>query len=195
MEAYEKEMYNFFTCEDNFISMCKVAKNYPVVTSQLKEEFWALVQEKLKQVLQSNNSNYAIKITGRITDERTKIMLYKNDWPVENNQPVVAIAIQRLAANSFPFYGPWINNDSKRMDLKSMNAQCLNSQAAVGFDKDDAPWFPFFKDVDVDFKNDEEYVKILPDKRDSFAEMVAAQVYQLAKIMEEDMDKLAKMTK
>lgn len=194
MESYEKEMFNFFTSEENYLSMCKVVKNYPIVITQLKEEFWEIVQNKLKMVLQLNKSDYSIKITGKIIDERTKIMLYKNYWPVENNQPVIAVAIQRLSANSFPFYGPWINNDSKRMDIESMYSKCRNSKAGIDFDKDDDKWFPFFKDFDINFKNDEEYLKILPSARESFAEMIAKQVYDLAAKMDEELDEIAKMT-
>ncbi len=194
METYEKEMYNFFTCEENYLSMCKVVKNYPIVIRQLKEEFWEIVQVKLNTVVQSNNSGYSVKITGKITDERTKIMLYKNHWPIENDQPVIAIAIQRLAANNFPFYGPWINNDSQKMDIESMYSKCRNSKAGVDFDRDEDKWFPFFTDLDVNFRNDEEYLKILPDKRELFAEMVAEQVYELAAKMEEELDEIAKMT-
>jgi len=195
MESYEKEMYNFFTIEQNFLSMCKVVKNYPLVTSQLKEEFWELVQIKLKKALQLNESSYTLKITGKINDERTKIMLYKINWPIANNQPVVAIAIQRLAANNYPFYGPWINNDSKEMDIESMYSLCRNSKAGLNFYKDDDRWFPFYKDLAINFQYDEEYLKIFPENRESFAEEVARNVFELAKGMDQELDEISKLKK
>lgn len=196
MELYEKEMFNFFSTEENFLSMCKVVKNYPIVLSQLKNDFWKIVQDKIQNLIDSNKSSYKIKITGKnILDDRTKIMLYKDYWHVENSQPVIAIAIQRLAANNYPFFGPWINNDSKEMDIESMFSQCRNSKASIGFEKDEDKWFPFFKRLDINFKNDEEYLKILPSNRDRFSEMIAESVYDLAKLMEDELDSIATLRK
>jgi len=195
MESYEKEIFNFFTVEDNFLSMCKVAKNYPSVLRQLKDEFWKIVQIKIENLLISHNSSYHSKITGKITDERTNIMLFKNDWPIENSQPVCAIAIQRLAASNWPFYGPWINRDSQNMDLDRMYSECQNSEVGRAFEKDNDNEFPFWSDLNIDFSQDEGYLKILPDRRESFAESIALKVFDLANKMEQELDEISKFSK
>ena len=193
MEPYKAKMYEFFTSEENFLNMCKVAKNYPEVKKQLETEFWDLVYKNLGEILKSKNNQYVLKLTGKISDPKTKILLYKINWPNENDIPVISIAIQRLAANDRPFYGPWINRDSKNYDVNKMFLICKN-QKLPDFAQDDDKFFPFFKFIDINFREDEEYTKILPDKRDSFATMIAEQLYDLAILLETNLDELSKTT-
>jgi len=194
MEDYDNAVFNFFCSEENFLDMCKVAFHQPYIKKRLLDEFWQLVQNKLKVKALADEKGYKVKLTGDIKDARTKIMLYKTAWPHYKDQPAVSVAIQRLSANTWPFFGPWINQDNQAAQLDKIRGFAISymetKKLQNEFEKDDDKWFPFFKALDLDFKTDTEFVKILPVNREMTSNDVAEQVWAFTMEFDSYLDKI-----
>lgn len=196
MSNVDKEVFNFFTTENNFLTMCKVVHHYESVKKKLLIEFWNLVMNKLNELNQNTNNKWSIEITGDVSDRRTKILIFKKTWTKEVNKlPLVAAGYERLAQNNWPFLGLWINNDAKNVDIKSLLDYARKIPEYTEYEDDDDNWWPFWKETELDFSEDEAYLRILPENRNALVDCFAIDLIDFANEFERIMDELILMGK
>lgn len=194
MATYDQEIFKFFVQEDNFRNMCSVASHYDSVKKQLLIEFWKLVRSEMAERIEKEKLLWIIRITSEdISNDRTKIMLCKADYPFENNLPIVAIAIERLAVRNWPFFGLWVNNDTPKYDLEGMRHLAAMHNEKVKFVADGDDWWPIWQNIGVDFAQDEEFVRILPENRLLLAKSFADKTIELANNCEQVMSEMIVM--
>lgn len=194
MATYEEEIFKFFTHEDNFRNMCSVASHYESVKKQLLIEFWNLVRKEIDERIEREKLPWLLKTTSPdIFNDRTKIMLYKTDYPFENNLPVVAIAVERLATRNWPFLGLWVNSDAQKFDLAGMRGLAVMHNEKIKYIADGDSWWPIWENVGINFAQDEEFVRILPGNRDLLAKSFSDKLIELANACEKVLSEMIKM--
>lgn len=196
MNNYEEEMFQFLTEEKNFLTMSKLAAQYPIITLKLKDNLWDAVLKALQSDDELKDLNFKIWPHGKRTDTRGKILIQKENCPTgKDGLPLVAIAIQRLSLNDFPFFGPWINRDMKEYAIENIYDHLKNSKpkSKEVFASDDDNWFPFYGQFDINFKNVEDHLKLTGNRLDATVSDIVIRVKSLAISMQQDLEKSVDM--
>lgn len=193
MNDYDKKILEFFSTEENFINMSKIASHFPNVKRLLLEEFWQLVKNMLIQRNSDHGNKWQIQLTGAFGLPNSKLMLYKRHWANLDGVPIIAIAFERMYSDDYPFYGLFLNNNIEGFNHEGIREFAANLETAKDFySRDDKDW-PLWLESGVDFKDVNDYVKILPVNRTLLAEDFANKLFQMAMNLESDLEKMSKM--
>lgn len=190
MNTYQQEIVAFFSTEENYTNMHKIVQHYGLVRNSLLQEFWKLVEDKLKLIINEElNKQWQIKQVEKIEVAHSKLMLFKNSWTNSDGNPITAIAYERLGSNDYPFYGLFINlheSQNYNMDFIRLEARKFLDNVLTDSNK----WWSFYYHSGLNFSKVEDFVAILPANRDFTADSFANTLYNLANSIESKVDEL-----
>lgn len=185
MDKYEQEIFNFLAQRENFEAMLRLNNTYPIVKTNLLEQFWNLVAEKLEKKLADIEGMWQLYNPPNKEHHQAKLIIYKQSWQLNSNERVIGIAWEHLYTQ--PYFGVWYNIDSKKLNpdkLISQLEQVRNKNAM----KIDTGWWPAWKYGEYILSNDANVTSILPDIRDSTAEMYSVALINLIPDVEKLID-------
>ena len=188
MSEYDNKIFEFFSGEENFRNMYKIVGYFDSVKTRLLDEFWQLVKNNIDTLNQQNGGKWVLQLTGKVTGEDSKLMLFKKHWPHSKGIPIVAIAYSRMAVQNWPFYGLFLNRDLQGFDHNKLWESISSLPAAIGFDNDGNEKWPFWKDAGIDFSEIEDYTRICRDGRNVLASDFAGSLFQLATDIESNLE-------
>ena len=137
LDAYQTEIYEFLTQRENFENMLKVREKYDIVRKQLLDEFWDMVREKTELLLNDKNkwSVYLYDLDG----DYPRCFISKKAW-IKNDNEAIAVGWMRKKLKANPFFGVWLNEDTKELDFDKIRAHGKKLEALKGFDTTGEWW-------------------------------------------------------
>jgi hypothetical protein len=197
MNNYEKEIYNYFTEESNFRKMVKVAQHAGEIKKLLLTEFWNALITNINNRLTVSYNDWQVSPYGDTTVSWGKILIHKRAHTDrgEDNLPIIAVGLQRVLDNQYAFYGVFLNNKTNKYDVEALVNYIRDIQVLKGWQKDNDSWWPRWNTTDLDFREEEGYVKILPQNRDVSLNAVTDSLFNLLDLLKSEFDKIYEMVK
>lgn len=186
-QNYDQEMFDFFTSEEAFINLCKIADHLPEIKSQLLHDFWDNVENRLKVKFAEEGSTWLTKRVEPLTSNISKLLIFKEEWGLANDScPQLAISCERLTKN--PFYGTFVHNRVPDLEHKNATAYLRNLAIAKAYQTDNTTWYPFWDFTELTLAGPESFVDILPAKQQATVDALVDKLYDLVKSTEREMD-------
>ena len=196
MNSYEAEIYHYFTEESNFRNMAKVANHATNIKAELLKEFWDALLKSLNEKNANSGKKWIVSSHGTTTDIRGKILIHNSLHQLgKNGLPIVAVGIQRIMDKQYPFYGVFLNNHAEGYDASILLNNIRNLPEIKEFKEDNDIWWPRWMPTGLDFKNDEDYVKILPHNRQVTVDSISDSIFDLLRITEDNLNNIYDMKK
>ena len=166
MDKYETEIYNFLIQKDNFEAMLKVYSHFSFVKEGLLNSFWNKVANALTEKLK-DKPRWKIKNPENKERSDAKLLIYKDEWKLNENHPFVGIGWEHLFTNTY--YGVWSHRDSKNIDNAALKNGLDSYKKDLKF-RDDPNWWFLWTNGPHNFAVNEDLIDILPDKADAIAD-------------------------
>jgi hypothetical protein len=188
MNTYENAIFNFFTTEESFVNLIKIASHLPSVKSKLLRDYWDAVFQDLQSRCTQLGPNWNVVRLEQVESSISKIILYKREWQMADAYcPQLGLSIERLSDN--PFYGPFIHNRAANLCWNNALAYFRSKEIPAQFKIDDSTWYPFYRYAGIICsKNDAEYISLLPEKRNEMVKKVSSLIIESTKAFEADLD-------
>ncbi len=192
MNNYEKEIYQYFTEESHFRKMIAISQHALVVKRQLMSEFWESLLKELENRVSENYKEWEVSTYGDFTISWGKILIHKlhHKDRGEDNLPLLAIGIQRIMDRQYPFYGIFLNNKTKKYNVEDVISYIRNIEVIKDWSQDNDKWWPRWKMAECDFRNEDDYVKILPEKREVTINSICNSLVNLIELLSDEMDNI-----
>ncbi|MEQ9099975.1 MAG: hypothetical protein RIF36_00400 [Imperialibacter sp.] len=186
---YEDKIYEFFSMEENFKTMVKVASHLDVVSKRLIREFWELLKEQLKEKMKEERRDFIVDFSGRFDDKWTKLWIYKKEWPTDKNGPLIAVAFQALDYGGRPFVGIFVDIENNQYKTDSIKSLLRGKKKLKDYDSNDPddPWWVIWQMFPFEFTSHEKLYEILPETRQSALDKVIAVAFDMLDAIEEEM--------
>jgi len=186
IKSYDQEMFDFFTSEEAFLSLCKIAKHLPTVKAKLLEAFWDGVEKKLREMV-SNEVEWNVVRLEPISSSISKVMLYKPSWGIAaDGCPQLAVGYEKLTGQTF--YGPFVHNRVSQLNHADVTTHLRGLPIVNDFDFDRSTWYPFWDHAALSFNTDEDFQQILPTKRNEHIEQFAGDLFGLGITLAAELD-------
>lgn len=192
MNNYEKEIYQYFTEESHFRKMIAISQHALVVKRQLMLDFWESLLKELENRVSENYKEWEVSTYGDSTISWGKILIHKlhHKDRGEDNLPLLAIGIQRIMDRQYPFYGIFLNNKTKKYNVEDVISYIRNIEVIKDWSQDNDKWWPRWKMAECDFRNEDDYVKILPEKREVTINSICNSLVNLIELLSDEMDNI-----
>jgi hypothetical protein len=185
MDQYEQELYNFLIQENNFNTMVKIMDQYQMVKENLLHDFWNKVSEKIYTLLSTRKGDWQVLNPNNKERSDAKLILYKAHWKGNESHPFVGVAWEKLFGN--PYYGVWVNMDSNKINFDLVDTKIQSIRKDYNYRRDHT-WWPLWQFGGLNFSNNSELNKILPNRSEYLATEYAEKLIQLAGFVEESIN-------
>lgn len=187
MSTFDDKIYSYFTQRSNFRAAFEIASIIPDVEGRLVNEFWELTLEKLTAMCDASN----FKIKSDLEDDESTIELFSEQWggnlSVYYSGFVHDIQIR-----------VWINQNEDTFDREKIYELVKKDEAFRNFETPkikDISWNLGSFEVGDSFEDVNSLEKILPDVRDSTAQLYAKRLYEMAEKLDSILVKINGMRK
>ena len=197
MNSYEKEIYEYFAQESNFRKMLNIAQHATTIKRELLIEFWNALLSELNKKVSESYPEWRVSDYGGITYNWGKMLIHKikHEDRGQDGLPLVAIGIQRIMDRQYSFYGVFLNNKTNKYDVDTVIKHIRNIKDLSDYDQDNDKWWPKWQRTDLDFREEEDYVKILPENRDVTISSIYNSLFYLVEVLSDEIDKIYEMKK
>lgn len=197
MNSYEKEIYEYFAQESNFRKMLSIAQHATTIKRELLIEFWDALLSELNKKVSESYPEWRVSKYGWITFNWGKMLIHKikHEEIGQDGLPLVAIGIQRIMDRQYSFYGVFLNNKTNKYDVDTVIKYIRNIKDLSDYDQDNDKWWPKWQRTDLDFREEEDYVKILPENRDVTISSICNSLFNLVEVLSDEIDKIYEMKK
>lgn len=190
MPTFEDEIFEFLTSEANYKAMLKARDYFPVIKERLISELWEKVYNGLEEFCSKNPTWKAVK-EANLNSEWSKVYIYMTEEKREKNGlPPFLIGWERLA-QSYPYYGFWVNKEGTVYDFEKIMAYF--EQERSSFEKIDSiqdindEWWGFWgKPLKLDFNIDITLVDILPKHLERTSNDFIQKIIHIEEMMSKD---------
>lgn len=194
LNEYEQEMYHFLSAVGNFENMLLVMEHFEMVKRHLLEEFWEGVKSKVESELDLKSGEWRLHMND-YPNEWWTMALTKGKWPVTKAQGW-DLAISWGQMNRDPYFGVWVNNNTRTLKLEAVHSEIKQLSAAINekqeemrfFPNDAHPWWPLLIKSDYNFAERSALKIILPEIRNDLIEQYANMFIALATVISDDLD-------
>ncbi len=197
MNSYEQEIYQYFTNEANFMNMAKIANHALTIKQTLLKEFWIAIEDTILRNPLVTNGQWSLDSYGDVSYNWGKILIHKSihEERGADNLPIIAVGIQRIVDGQYPFYGVFLNNKTNVFDVESIFKYVRDIPYLKDFAEDGDKWWPKWNPTGLNFRNDEDFLKILPNNRSIAVESISNTLIDLAGQLEREFETIYLMKK
>lgn len=189
--SYEDKLIEFFSDEENFINMVKVASHLDVVSTKIIRNFWSSLEHTLNLQLRNKSNFWNVKFSDDFNVNHCKLWAYKNSWVGKNGYPLIAIAFENLHRKKRPYVGIFIfANQTEYYDISKLTYQIRQLDISKAYSVDKNPWWCIWEFTSVDFLEDKNLVNLLPQNVNTVLENFAERAIILIDSFEIEIDKI-----
>lgn len=190
MNTYEQAVFDFFSQRDKLENMLKIRGHYNLVRKELLKHFWNEVKKETHLLL-LDNPEWEIEYTSNdISIDNTRLAIYKKTYLHQNPYPLSCVAFERMGAYNFPYLGLWLNYSvlKEKTSIIKQTQYIIDSDLEI--DKND--WWLGWKRISgLDFRNDDDLLKITPKEGVDLAKSLARDAVDLLIKAEPLLDKIS----
>lgn len=197
MNSYEKEIYEYFAQESNFRKMLSIAQHATTIKRELLIEFWNALLSELNKKVSESYPEWKVSKYGGVTFNWGKMLIHKikQEERGRDGLPILGVGIQRITDRQYPFYGVFLNNKADEFDKEAQLKYIRDIEKLKEWQEDNDTWWPKWLPADLDFREEEEYVKILPENRDVTISSICNSLFNLVELLSDEIDKIYEMKK
>lgn len=186
MNNFQKELYNFFSTDDNFEAACDVVEHFSTVKKQMIIEFWQEVYNQIKLEMEKF-PGWKVYMEKDIFIKDSQLCVYRNEFCKEKDWADLGIAIEKLATD--PHYGIWVNCNRKDEELKKVRAELITKKRDWLSDGQDNYW-PIWKHTTLDFDIMDTIRQLQPEKRKELVSQMIERFMELFNFIKDDLENM-----
>ncbi len=185
---YEEKMYEFYTQTENFETMLHVTEQAKWVTEQLVRDFWKDVHHVLQETLQKRDDNLRVEFSnnGDWKVRWIKLWVYRKEWCLTGQEPLVSITAEALQPNDYPYIGIHINRDSSLINGDTIKAQIKILEELKSYKSDSNNYWAVWKYMGIKHYG-QDLTLLLPENRKTSIGNVVSEFNILLDLMDTNM--------
>lgn len=187
MDAYEKEIFNYFTKKENFISAYEIYQLFPEVRNELIGLFWHSVKSVLIEM--TKDSDWSVVMDDNIFAAYSKLGLHL----ISDENANVRVIYEQLHGKTY--YGVWLNIENEALDSERINAYAEKVSAIQSMKRPRSGYWLGWDYIGQDFNNLETLKRLLPENSEEFTTELANMLFEFGKEIRDDIAEMSKMTK
>lgn len=166
---YETKMYEFYTKNENFETMLHVAEQAEWVSQQVIRSFWEDVKQELNATMQEKDKEWIVSFSnyGDWNTRWLKLQVYRQEWYLSDEYPIVSIAAEDLHLNRNPYVGVTVNNDSKSIDGAGLKSAIKDLEVLKDYQSDSNAYWARWKHFDFRHYGFDSLTQLLPENRET----------------------------
>lgn len=189
MSTYDNEIIEFLTRKENFEQMVNVMNHYGKVRQHLIQNFWDKTTSHLSKLIAG--TEWELVESKNWFDRYSKLGVALQAWAPHKEDGRAPIRVIYEGLSEKPYYGLWINAQSKRLDIdRILEAGRREDWLKEGFRSDSNKHWVFFRFSEYDFGLADTLKKVLPEVADDEAARAASHILSFANDLRKSLDKL-----